>query len=278
MMLLNNLLRITILAGVLFVFHAVWPQDGAVDLIDTQTAGSTSETVLKEAPFVAQENTSLEAKSACIFDVLKNEFVFEKNIDSQLPLASLTKLMTATVAQENFLSGTLVPFSEDLWPIDDITRAMLIASSNEAALAIASVRSDFIDLMNRKAKKMGLRQTYFLNPTGLDISDNLAGAYGSCRDVAKMMEYILLGHRDILEITTKGEYAKKGIKFENTNKILAELPTLLGGKTGFDDLAGGNLVVAVDKGLHHPIIIVALGSSIEGRFRDVKTLYDTFVK
>lgn len=280
----TNLIKVICLICVLFAFNFLWPKQGTENFTEKLTAGLSTEIIIEEV--------TLEAKSACVFDVLKNEFIFEKNPEAQLPLASLTKLTTALVAKENLLPGTLIEISEEalsqngdngfmlgeLWLLPDITNAMLIASSNDAAFAISSSRSDFVNLMNKTSKKLDLRQTYFLNPTGLDISENLAGAYGSCKDLVKTMEYLLSNHYDLLEITTKETYRGKGLEFKNTNKILSKLPTLLGGKTGFDDLAGGNLIVAVDKGVHHPIIIVVLGSSIEGRFEDVEKLYNNFVK
>ena len=293
-MLISNLIKIVSLAGVLFVFNFLWPLEDTKKHPDRSTAGSTAETLLEKplAENYPETEIQIRARSACVFDALKNEFVFEKNADSQLPLASLTKLATAITAKENLLPGTLINISQEaisqdgdngfregeLWSLEKILNAMLISSSNDAAFAVSETRSDFMELMNKTARKMGLKQTYFLNPTGLDISESLAGAYGSCRDMAKITRLILDEHREILEITAKETYKANGLTFKNTNKLLPKLPTLIGGKTGFDDLAGGNLMVAVDKGLHHPVIIVILGSTIEGRFEDVETLYNIFIK
>ena len=293
-MLISNLIKIASLAGVLFVFNFLWPLEDTKKHSDRSTAGSTVETLLEKplAENYPETEIQIRARSACVFDALKNEFVFEKNADSQLPLASLTKLATAITAKENLLPGTLINISQEaisqdgdngfregeLWSLEKILNAMLISSSNDAAFAVSETRSDFMELMNKTARKMGLKQTYFLNPTGLDISESLAGAYGSCRDMAKITRLILDEHREILEITAKETYKANGLTFKNTNKLLPKLPTLIGGKTGFDDLAGGNLMVAVDKGLHHPVIIVILGSTIEGRFEDVETLYNIFIK
>jgi len=281
-MLLSNLIKIVSLSAILVVFNFLWPQEQLKNYaIEEYDIGDYPE-----------EEIRLEAQSACVFDVLKNEFIFEKNAEAQLPLASLTKLITAITAKENLLPGTLIEISKEalsqdgdngfrageLWLLPKMINATLIASSNDAAFAISESRPDFIYLMNNTAKKLGLEQTYFLNSTGLDISSDLAGAYGSCKDMVETMRYILANYRDILEITAKETYLANGIEFQNTNKLLPELPTLIGGKTGFDDLAGGNLIVVVDKGLHHPIIITVLGSNIEGRFSDVQTLYDAFLK
>ncbi|MBU1178905.1 serine hydrolase [Patescibacteria group bacterium] len=243
---------------------------------------------------------NLEAKSACVFDLVKNRFVFELNKDIQLPLASLAKLMTAAEAKENLLPTTLVEISKEAllmegdsglavgetWRLPDILKIMLISSSNDAAYAIASSLSaglkpddsEFVGLMNKKARELGLEQAYFLNATGLDISKEIAGAAGSCSDITKLIVYILKEYPELLEATTKEIMILNGKEFKNTNKLLPNLPVLLGSKTGFSDLAGGNLIVVVDKGLGYPMILTVLGSSLDGRFSDVQTLYDRFVK
>ncbi len=289
----NNLITATCLVAVLIALSFFWPlnkaENNTADLIN---AANEKSAVKNPKESEAVQEIKLEAKSACVFDVLKKEYIFKKNANAQLPLASLTKLMTAIVAKENFLPGTLIKISDnalsqdgdngfmkgDMWNLTDITNAMLISSSNDAAFAVSEARSDFMSLMEKTAKKLGLSQTYFLNPTGLDISENLAGAYGSCEDMVKIMNYMLQKHRDILEITAKETYESHGLVFKNTDKLVPELPTLIAVKTGFDDLPGGNLIVAVDKGMDHPIIIVVLGSTFEGRFTDVRTLYNAFAK
>ena len=256
------------------------------------------ETEQNEQPIV--EPLELEAVSACVFDINKQEFIFEANADKQLPLASVTKLMTALVAKENLPKNTLIEISKEAimqegdsrlnigstWQLSNILSAMLISSSNDAAFAVSSSIRDtiepsdtkFISLMNQKAQKLGLSQTYYLNTSGLDISEKEAGAFGSCKDMAKLMNYILSNHPELIEITTEKSFTVNNIEFENTNKILSELPCLFGGKTGFSDLAGGNLIIAIDRGLNNPMILAVFGSSFDGRFEDIKKLYDRFVR
>ncbi len=242
----------------------------------------------------------LEALSVCVFDVIKNEFIFEINAEQQLPLASITKLMTALVAKENLPQNTHVEISKKAlmqegdsgfyigneWQLSNILKAMLISSSNDAAFAVSASLRDtlepsdtkFVSLMNERAKELGLNQTYYINTSGLDLSKEEAGAFGSCKDMTKLMNYILSNYPDLIEITTEKSFTANEIEFKNTNKLLSEFPCFFGGKTGFSDLAGGNLIVAVGRGLSHPMILTVLGSSWEGRFEDVKKLYDKFVK
>lgn len=244
---------------------------------------------LKTAPF---ENINLEAKSAYIYDVVKKKSIFELNADSQLPLASLTKLMTAVVAKENIPEWMLIDIGEESvlqegdsgfmlgerWKIADLIDAMLISSSNDAAAAIALNSEDFISLMNKKSADLNLAQTYFLNATGLDLTNYLSGGYGSAKDVAKLMDYLVKKHPSLLEVTRYDSLKINSRNFKNTNKLIEHLPGIIGSKTGFSDLARGNLAVVFDMGLEHPVIIVALGSSEEGRFEDIEKLYNETIK
>lgn len=244
---------------------------------------------LKTAPF---ENINLEAKSVYIYDVVKEKSIFELNADSQLPLASLTKLMTAVVAKENIPEWMLIDIGEESvlqegdsgfmlgerWKIADIIDAMLISSSNDAAAAIALNSEDFISLMNKKSADLNLAQTYFLNATGLDLTNYLSGGYGSAKDVAKLMDYLVKKHPSLLEVTRYDSLKINSRNFKNTNKLIEHLPGIIGSKTGFSDLARGNLAVVFDMGLEHPVIIVALGSSEEGRFEDIEKLYNETIK
>jgi D-alanyl-D-alanine carboxypeptidase len=239
------------------------------------------------------ENIKLEAKAAYVFDISKNQPIFELNAEAQLPLASLTKLMTALVAKEKlppYLLATITKeailqegdsgfLAEEQWPVSDLIDIMLISSSNDAAFALASefekdFGGDFVSPMNQKAKELDLTQTYFLNATGLDSSKNVSGGYGSAKDVANLLIYIVKNNPSLIEITRFNNLTLRSREFKNTNQVINELPGFIAGKTGFSDLAGGNLAVIVDNGYGHPFIVVVLGSTFEGRFSNIKTLYN----
>ena len=134
--------------------------------------------------------------------------------------------------------------------------------------------------MNKKAKELNLKQTYFLNESGLDIDEkSLSGSYGSAQDVAMLFDYMVRNKPEILEVTSynKLELKSEDNKIhntENTNEIINKIPWVIASKTGYTDLAGGNLVVAFDNGMMRPIIISVLGSTKEGRFKDMKKLVD----
>ena len=247
----------------------------------------------KISPF---DNIKLEAKAAYVFDVSNNQIVFELNYEMQLPLASLTKIMTAFIAKENLPPYLLVTISKEAvlqegdegfkvgeqWTIPELIDAMLISSSNDAAFAFASefnknFNGDFVSLMNQKAKEIGLTQTYFLNTTGLDLSKNTAGAYGSAQDIVKLLLHIAKKDSSLMEVTRLKSINLHDREFQNTDWVIGDLPGFIAGKTGFSDLAGGNLAVVVDNGFNRPFVIVVLGSTIDGRFNDVKNLFNAAV-
>ncbi len=265
----------------------------------------------REAP-VAQEkvfntdafnNLKLEAKAAYVFDLAQNKVIFEKNADTQLPLASVTKLMTALTAVElvpkdsgvtvrkDFLSedGDTGLLADENWKLSNLLDFSLMVSSNDGARSVASVvgalnlkttdydigRRSFISKMNEEASKIGLKQTYFINETGLDEGDR-SGGYGSARDIGNLLKYILINNPELVEATKykKLEISSEDKKHEakNTNIIVSNIPGLLASKTGYTDMAGGNLAVAFDPSIGHPLIVVILGSSERGRFNDTETL------
>ena len=251
----------------------------------------------------AFDNLSLQAKSVYVFDLLKNKVLYEKNSLAQLPLASITKLMTALTAVELFPKDTRITIrkefleeegdtgllSEESWKLKDLLDFSLIVSSNDGARSVASVvgafniksedydlgRKDFIHKMNVKAQELGLEQTYFINETGLD-EGNVSGGYGSAVDIAKLLGYIIINKPNLLE-ATKYETAQisslnKTHSIKNTNDVLNNIPGLIVSKTGYTDFAGGNLVVVFDASMGRPMIVVVLGSSENGRFRDIEEL------
>lgn len=213
------------------------------------------------------ENLKLEAKAAYVFDIKNNRSVFAKNASEQLPLASLTKIMTVVVA------GEVMP-GEEFQKESDVLDELLVESSNEAAGILAFDASEFLQndnfvgKMNQKAKELDLKQTYFFNESGLDISKDLSGGYGSALDIAKLMIYAVKNNERLFEST---RYGKVG-DIANTNVAAASTSQLIASKTGFTDLAGGNLAIIFDAGFYHPMAIVVMGSSKDGRFRDVEKL------
>ncbi len=249
----------------------------------------------------------INARSAFVLDVKTQKVLYMKDPDLELPLASITKLMTVLVANEILEKSSTVVINEkaikqegdsnlsvdELFNFEDLTDLTLVTSSNDGAFAIASAAGNlltsdnpsqtFVEAMNIRSLELGLTKTHFNNPTGLDISKKISGGYGSARDIAYLFEYLLLHYPQVLE-KTKDEYSliynKNGAfhEAENTNNYVSKISGILGSKTGYTDLAGGNLALAFNAGLDRPIIIVVLGSGKNTRFTDVELLVDSTKK
>lgn len=258
--------------------------------------------VTKELPEITPiNNVSVRAEAVYIWDVRAGQVLYEKNAEKSLPLASITKLMTTLLAYELINEDTEASITAQALRQDgetgfvegerlslkNLTHLALLSSSNDAAFALAAAvgnslgdkdpASQFISGMNIRAEELGLDSLEFKNPTGLDISLTEPGATGSAKDVSLLVEYILNNYPELLEPTqdsaarvysNSGEYHDA----ENTNQALYAIPNLLGSKTGYTDLAGGNLTIAYDAGFDRPIIITVLGSTYSERFTDVLTL------
>ncbi|MCH7597593.1 D-alanyl-D-alanine carboxypeptidase [Patescibacteria group bacterium] len=262
--------------------------------------------ILKKNPF---DDLNLEARAAIVWDINKQKSLYEYNSEAQLPLASLTKLMTVLVASELLPDEYIITVEEDSlleegdsglfahekWNLSDMLDFILVVSSNDGANVIASIagaarmqmspQSDdspeatFVRAMNSKSTNINLSQTYFINETGLDPNSRMSGGYGSVKDVALLMEYILKEHPTLVSATvykTLDITSLSGITHTatNTNKIIGSIPGLIASKTGFTDLAGGNLIVAYNAGLNRPLIAVVLSSTQEGRFSDIVQLVE----
>ncbi len=251
------------------------------------------------------QNVSVIARSAIVYDISAKKVIYSKNPDDVLPLASLTKLLTMVTAVELLPASTVVTIKKEFideegdsglmlgekWKLSDLVDYSLMVSSNDGASAIAAAAGafqsqsdpsgltlgDFIASMNVEAKKIGMSNSKFFNVSGLDISKTQSGGYGSARDMATLLSYILESHSNILSATRYQSLSFTSLSkirhsAQNTDTALMNIPAVLGSKTGYTELAGGNLAVAFDPGIGRPIAVVVLGSTYDGRFSDVENL------
>lgn len=237
---------------------------------------------------------NISAESFLVVSVNKEDkygILFEKNLNDELPLASITKLMTYLVATEfykneqnivdaNVLSGV------DTLKVNELIPIMLIESSNDAAFALTKVigEAGFLDLMNFKTKELGLLNTHFYNPTGVDPEarnmpqDQIN--YSTVNDIAKLTKSLIFNHPDFLEIVSQKEYPlyKEGklvSTLKNTNELIGEIPEIVGGKTGTTDRAGQCLMVIMklDGSKENEYTIGVILNS-KDRFNDMRTLFN----
>jgi len=257
---------------------------------------------------IQKPDLELQAKSAISVEInngRKQKFLFEKNPDQILPIASLTKLMTAVIVldyPENYNLDKIVTVSKkavdqdenlgnlkigDKLSVKNLLYTMLIESSNDAAFALSEIigKDNFIAKMNQKAIDLGLASTYFINSTGLDVDDlenNITYFnFSTAKDLAEFSEYILNQYPQIWEISSKMSYEilDSTGNFHhlavNKNGFLNLSPNLgtIGWKTGYTDTAGGCVIVILKDIDGKNIINVILGTaSTDARVEEMKKL------
>jgi D-alanyl-D-alanine carboxypeptidase len=188
--------------------------------------------------------------------------LFEKDSNRPLPIASLTKLMTASI----FLEHYNIEREEVL----ELILSLLIESNNESANDLAALvgEDSFLELMNLEAEAIGMENTYFVNPNGLDSKEpGESSNYSTADDLVKLSRYITLEQPLLWEISTIQEF--EGM--ENTNELLGEVPGIIGGKTGETALAGKCLILVVRAPKNKGFIVNIILNS-ENRFQEMKKL------
>lgn len=234
----------------------------------------------------------LTAKSVLMYDLTTEKALFEKNPKERLPMASLTKIMTAIVSMENPRSdNTYVVHGQDLvgedsmglsngeqLTLEELLYGLMLQSGNDAAEVLASDspfgRTGFIKAMNDRAKAMGLVDTHFSNPSGLQ-GDGVQ--YTTAYDLLVMTRYALAHFPLFADIVAQPEYVLPATRTHreydlvNETNLLTTYDGVKGVKTGYTPEAGLCLVTYLDFG-GHKIIGILLNS--EDRRMEMKDLLD----
>lgn len=245
----------------------------------------------------------LEAKAVSVYDITESRKIYGKDDELPMPLASLAKTMTVALAVNNFQAGEVISISEEAireagdyglllhekWKVEDLAKLTLISSANDGARALSEGDPEFVKKMNEKAQKIGMEQSFFLNATGLDVKNTgsslpaeasaQAGAFASAFDANLLASYGMRTRPEIFKVTTESEITLTSLSdfehtFKNTDIIIEKIPNLLFSKTGFTEVAGGNLTVVFVNKDGHLVAITVLGSSFEGRFTDMEKIVD----
>ncbi len=254
---------------------------------------------------IKKPKPEIDARATISFEVKKNgasRILFKKNAEQLLPIASITKLMTAIVVFENdsqksydmdkrAVISKLAASQEDVpvfgnlkfgenFSIEALLNFMLVYSSNDAAWALSEKdgTEKFVEKMNEKAKELGLTNTKFINPTGIDpdplkysVETVESFNHSTTKDLALISRYILDKYPSIFEITAKKSLYSipKGIK----EIELREGQKLIGGKTGYTDEAKGCMLIIIEKENSAKVINVILGtSSSENRVEEMQKI------
>lgn len=276
------------------LFAAVFGVAAGVQTAPTSAEASVVPLYCARAP----QEVALGARAAYALDLASGRILYEKNANAQLPLASLTKVMTVATAGVHLEEGreaiitrdALSPegdaglFENERWRVGDLMDFTLMTSANDGARALALAAAAaaghdlawFVSEMNSKAASLGLAQTFFLNETGLDVSSTTAGAYGSAKDVAVML---WSAAEEEPRITSAANTARvfvsesgKTHKAENTTAAPALIAGTIATKTGFTDLAGGNLAIIFEPMPGRPVAAAILGTERATRDDDMRTL------
>jgi len=231
----------------------------------------------------------LNVESAVAKDLDSDFDFYRLNSDINWPIASLTKLMSSVVAVEKVglekkvvisdiaiaTEGVAGDFSQDeVYRVGELLKAMLVASSNDAAVAVADFygSDNFIKQMREKALELEMNQTSFMDPTGLSAINQ-----STVEDLEKLVSHIYKNHLSILKISDQPEVTlfeeSQGSerKLLNINNFVHSRPEFIGGKTGYTDQAKGNLISIFSyKG--HNILVIVLGT--DDRFGQTDILYN----
>lgn len=232
------------------------------------------------------------AEAVVVMDGASGAILYEKNADDRRAMASTTKLMTAMVVLDNLSPDDIVTVIEEdtlvepmkMWlvpgekiSVDSLIKALLIPSYNDAALVLARAVGDgsienFVTKMNEKATEIGLANTHFANPHGLDAVDHYTNAkeLAMIARLAMQNKYI----RDIVATKDTIVYSEDGNSYplKNTNELLDSYLDVRGAKTGFTDNAGQVLVTRALGEDENEIIVVTMNS--QDRFQESKILID----
>jgi len=212
--------------------------------------------LLAAAVFLPCRASALSAEKAYVLDAVSGRVLFEKNKDSQSLIASTTKIMTALVVIEqcNVLDRMRIPKEAvgiegssmylqegEILTLQELLYGLMLRSGNDAAVALAiycgGTVEGFAELMNDKARNLGLRNTHFVNPNGLDAP----GHYSTAEDLAKLSAYAM--ENPIFRKTVSTKSVTVGDRhLTNHNKLLWRVEGADGVKTGYTKAAGRILV------------------------------------
>lgn len=240
-------------------------------------------------PHTTFEPPVLSAQGVYIVDTATQTVLYQKDSDKRLAPASTTKMMTALIASEVYDPNTIVTvpfftvdgqkmklFTGERISIESLLYGTLVDSANDAAEVLSRIypggREAFIAYMNIKAKSLGMTQTTFQNPTGLDDPLHESTAH----DMTILGEEIMrqpalrqiVGTTSASVTSANGKFAHY---FKATNMLLSTVPGVQGIKTGWTEAAHENLVTYVTRD-RHSVIIALLGS--DDRFGETKKLID----
>lgn len=245
-----------------------------------------------EAAASSDTKPTINSRRYAVYDRLSGRCIYGKDENKQTAMASTTKIMTSIVVVENCnlddvvivtakAAGTggsrLGLHTDDEIKVLDLLYGLMLKSGNDAAVALAIHTSgsveEFAKLMNQKAEELGLKDTNFVTPHGLDNSEHYTTAY----ELAKITDYALKNETiaKIVKTKTATIYINgNSMQINNTNELLGNVEGVYGVKTGFTNNAGRCLVTSVKRGDMDVIIVVLGADTRKDRAKDTMKLIE----
>ena len=287
-------MRVVVLVISLFALAAC----GAVPKLLPDVSHSSLEAMGAAAPAgKAIAPAKARAYAAMVVDVKSGLVLFEENAESVRYPASLTKMMTLFVVFEDIKAGkissnTALKVSRRAASrppskigvkagttirLKDAAQALAVKSANDIATVIAEnlagSEKAFAVRMNRTARALGMRQTRFVNPSGLPDKRQVTTA----RDMAILGRALKLRHPRLSRLFSTKSFRYGGRNFKSTNKLLGKVRGVDGIKTGYIRLSGFNLVASAKRGRKHIIVVVIGGRSGRSRNAQVTKLIEKYL-
>ena len=308
-----NVFTRLLLAGILvFSLACTFPVYASVEDGDVILGKTVKERGLNE-----ENCPDLSCKYACLTD--KNGVIlFQRNDTEEAKIASMTKIMTALVALDNregndeiYVSKEAATVGEssanlkegEVLSFDDALKALMVPSGNDAGIALAQtigahmINADvhqekaqtcinaFVEAMNKKAEAIGMKQSVFTNPHGLDSDEFEGDLHSTAYDVSLMTAYAMknddfraLTDEKTAVIYPKKDGVKRSIVLYSTDLLLGSYKGMCGVKTGFTDAAGPCFAGANKRDDSEIYSVVMHAESEDSRFEDTKALFDWYYK
>jgi D-alanyl-D-alanine carboxypeptidase len=317
MQVINRALKFsrTIVTGFLILLIISWFAAPALAKVQSSKHSSQKKHLTKHKPEkkhadkkkkARPASRGIQAKAAYCLNLRSNETLLARNADEQLPVASLTKLVTAMVTLDHMPLDRKVTVPDhikkipksvvglkagDEITVEDLLHGLLIGSGNDCAETLACAfpggKKAFVAAMNKKVRSMGMRKTRFYTPSGLDLksgsgtedSEEVDSNVSTAREIASIARSAF-SNSVVRSICLKKSYVLAGVNdktypVKTTNKLLRDNLPLIGGKTGYTCRAGHCLATEFTPG-RNAFLIVVLGSP--DHFRDTRLLYHKALK
>ncbi|MBB5322700.1 D-alanyl-D-alanine carboxypeptidase family protein [Marinobacter oulmenensis] len=243
-------------------------------------------------PALIPSPPQIAGSSWVLMDPLSGRIIMESNSDERLPPASLTKMMTAYIVERELDEGRIsmsdmVPISVNAWrtggsrtfvregtsvPVETLLKGVIIQSGNDASVAlaeyIAGSEDAFVDIMNQQAQQLGMKNTHFMNATGLPAEEH----YSTAHDLAILARAIIRDYPDNYDLYAKKHFTYNNIRQPNRNSLLWRDDSVDGLKTGHTEEAGYCLVASAKRADTRLIATVMGTNSSEARAQEVQKM------